>query len=1051
MSFILLSTTTRECAIQTAVDKIASYLPMPNDCKKFGNAPTPSPPPAGEGLKQLSDVEIIAPSPIGGGLGRGWLSYLLNALHSSVSLYSIQTSDHPPHQFELHLFRDTKHFNVVIGAIILGLLISVSVSAKAEQRPIRLSEWLSARGISQDDYSLGLLWLVPGEKSAQAKNRTELLQSINANKGDKDATNRLIDWLARLPITGRVPISIVDADWLSANPKHDPVILENHQLILPKRPQTITLITSKGLRCQLPHVSGGLAKDYLAKCDATAVGRVDWAWLVQPDGVVKRFGIAAWNHQKQDEPAPGAWIWAPYRQDKWAKDVSPKLAAFLATQGVAADSVPNEESKLSSNLVILPKPVVENMDTSLVPIVSANDWGEAGLLQTPSARMRPTGNAAITYSRVDPYSRFNVFLQPFNWLEFGFRYSIMGNVSYGGNYYGNNQTYVDKSMDLKLSLLDESAYLPQVAFGFRDMTGTGMFSGEYVVANKRNGAFDWSLGIGWGYLGNAGGVRNPFSSISHAYSTRVVDVGQGGNFSVKSYFSGSTALFGGMQYQTLWEPVTLKLEFDGNNYQNEPLGNNLPQKSRWNYGAVYRAGDSLNFNLGFERGNTLMLGLTLQTDLPKLATPKLDDPAPIPVSDIRPLHSAIGESTSSDLTKQTGWSIRSIARQGREVLVNVEGAGEVYSKEYMNRANAVLNRDAANDVDFFSYLHRQHDLPIVEHRVDRLAWVQQQTQPLPPGEQRGAVTEQTIESIPVKSAPTQTFYRREPAVFEAEPGLNFIYNLGGPNGFVLYQLAAEERAKLQLNDNTWLQTRADLRLLDNYNNFTYDAPSNLPRVRTYIREYLTTSLVTLPNFQMTHTGKLSENQFYSAYGGYLESMYAGVGGEWLYRSLDSPIALGIDVNRVQQRDFNQYFGMRDYQVDTGHATLYWETGWNDLQANLSAGQYLAGDHGVTVEMTRVFQNGVRFGGWFSRTNLSPQQFGEGSFDKGIYVTIPFDAMLTKSSKTSGSFVWQPLLRDGGAKLQREVQLYDMTKQLSPRALEFKSADLENNIPVPSQK
>ena len=143
--------------------------------------------------------------------------------------------------------------------------------------------------------------------------------------------------------------------------------------------------------------------------------------------------------------------------------------------------------------------------------------------------------------------------------------------------------------------------------------------------------------------------------------------------------------------------------------------------------------------------------------------------------------------------------------------------------------------------------------------------------------------------------------------------------------------------------------------------------------------------------------------------------------------------------------------MRDYKVETGHATLYWDTGWNDVLANLSAGRYLAGDTGVTVEMSRVFQNGVRFGGYFTKTNVSAIQFGEGSFDKAIYVSIPFDAMLTKSTSKIGYFVWKPLIRDGGAKLGREVQLYDMTRLLDGRALQYRPAELDNYIPIPSQR
>ncbi len=59
--------------------------------------------------------------------------------------------------------------------------------------------------------------------------------------------------------------------------------------------------------------------------------------------------------------------------------------------------------------------------------------------------------------------------------------------------------------------------------------------------------------------------------------------------------------------------------------------------------------------------------------------------------------------------------------------------------------------------------------------------------------------------------------------------------------------------------------------------------------------------------------------------------------------------------------------------------------------------------------------------------MSAQQFGEGNFDKGIYVTIPFDAFFTKHTDAEANLLWGPLLRDGGQKLYRKCRLYAITK------------------------
>ena len=72
------------------------------------------------------------------------------------------------------------------------------------------------------------------------------------------------------------------------------------------------------------------------------------------------------------------------------------------------------------------------------------------------------------------------------------------------------------------------------------------------------------------------------------------------------------------------------------------------------------------------------------------------------------------------------------------------------------------------------------------------------------------------------------------------------------------------------------------------------------QVRTFLREYLTTSKLQMANLQLTHVGKLTENQYYNVYGGYLEEMFAGVGAEWMYRRFGSGTAVGVDVNAVQQ-------------------------------------------------------------------------------------------------------------------------------------------------------
>jgi hypothetical protein len=179
-------------------------------------------------------------------------------------------------------------------------------------------------------------------------------------------------------------------------------------------------------------------------------------------------------------------------------------------------------------------------------------------------------------------------------------------------------------------------------------------------------------------------------------------------------------------------------------------------------------------------------------------------------------------------------------------------------------------------------------------------------------------------------------------------------------------------------------------------------------------------------------------------------MFGGVGAEWLYRPFASRSAFGIDVNAVRQRDFQQNFAFRDYRTVTGHATWYWDTGWHDVLARISAGRYLAKDSGVTVDVSRTFRNGVTVGTFATKTNVSAAQFGEGSFDKGVYLSIPFDVMLTRSSGSTGHFVWKPLTR-GSGEARPLGALFGVTRTRDERTLWVEPAPKPNEQQIPADR
>ncbi|WP_298012811.1 YjbH domain-containing protein [uncultured Aquabacterium sp.] len=887
----------------------------------------------------------------------------------------------------------------------------------------RLSAWFERHPSAQPPGDIASwAWHAASERGGQAVLQRELAEVLAPSH------SALAGFVRSLPVTGRVALPLVDGRWLQTNPSADPILREGDTLVRHARPADVAVLLPTGHVCRVAHQPAASWLAYVRACDPSVAPAL--SWLIQPDGQVVT-ADALKRYTAQPVLAPGGWLWVPPGDGAIAPAVSNRLAQFLATQGPADPAYPwtlrDRRIAAEPGLPDAPLPT------------SVNDWGTVGLLQTPTARMEPAGTAGLMFGRVLPYAHLKARLQPFDWLSVSFGYVSASDRLYGAADDEGDRSYVDKSADVKLRLWREAAWRPQVVVGLRDLIGTGLFASEYVVASKAFGNLDLSLGLAWGYLGSRGQFRNPLGLVSSRFDERpVIHSESGGTLNSKGYFRGRTALFGGIQYQLPSHPSwLLKLEYDGNDYRSPTDRGNIQAASPWNVGVVYRARSWLDLTVGFERGNQIMFGFSLHERMNRLDMIKFLDPPRVPV---RPVGVASGQAhsvsdTVAELERQAGAAVKRMHGGDVRWTLVLDGADRGDQRPLVDKVVAVAHRDAPATVQTIRVALEERGVPVAEVAVDRTRWARERTEFLRPSErQTDRVTRPVAAGDPARQ-PGNLYDRDAAGLWQrgrAGLGLNYTQSLGGPDG-LLFSLGAVAQGEYRLRDDLWATGVLQLRLLDNYDKFDYTAPSNLPRVRTFIREYQTDRRVTVPVAQVTHFGEAGQNHFYLAYGGLLESMYAGAGVEYLYRPVGSRWAVGVDVNRVQQREFSQGLGLRDYKVTTGHTTLYWDTGFEDVLLRLSAGRYLAGDVGITVDASRVFANGVRFGAYATKTDVSAAQFGEGSFDKGIYVSIPFDVMLPRTGGGAATITYAPLIRDGGARLSRRFTLYDLTRSRDPRA------------------
>ena len=666
------------------------------------------------------------------------------------------------------------------------------------------------------------------------------------------------------------------------------------------------------------------------------------------------------------------------------------------------------------------------------PAFSQMNHGGVGLIQTPTARFNSEGEFSINYQDSNEYRFWSVSLTLFPWMESTMRYSDIRTKLYSDDPgFSGDQTLKDKGIDVKFRLWQESAYLPQLAVGFRDFGGTGLFESEFIALSKRWQNLDMHLGLGFGYLGTSGNITNPFCKVSEAYCNRSTGYGlNGGQISFNKFFKGPSALYGGLEYQTPWQPLRLKLEYDPNNYLKDKAGV-LLQDSRLNVAAVYRATDNLDLNLNYQRGNTVGFGVSYRTNFDNVDQIKIA-PAPRVVPEQLPVASTKVESTMlyQQLRAEVGFVVINYQLQPNEVIIEGYSTAFRHRDEFLERLGRLLAAELPETVKRYRIRELSDDTVMVETVIDADKFVSFARR-----DEIDATLAQSIQRQEPTPVNTDWQLTTENSGYYQQMDGYWIQSFGNPETFYLYQIGVVPAAGYVFNKNFSVNGALRIPLLTNFDDFTFtvDAiPSTLPRVRTYVREYVEADTVSVENIYLQAKTQLVQDWYGLAYAGLLESMYTGAGAEVLYRPVDSRLAVGIDVNYVAQRDFEDPFAVRDYRVATGHVTAYWNPEmFDDLLVKVSVGRYLAKDKGVTIDIAKRFDSGIVVGAYAAKTNVSAAEYGEGSFTKGFYLNFPFDLFSATPSTGATSLPWVPITRDGGQPLSRPVKLYDLTEVRAP--------------------
>ena len=649
--------------------------------------------------------------------------------------------------------------------------------------------------------------------------------------------------------------------------------------------------------------------------------------------------------------------------------------------------------------------------TQDIPQTISGNFGLPGIIDLPTAKRLPDGELIVTQQLHKSLARTGISFQALPRVGFSFRYT--GHGMDGGEAYGRINH--DRSFDAHLSIWDETKYLPAISIGLRDFIGTGWYSSEYLVGTKSAGNFEVTFGLGFGRLAGKNAYSNPLKNLSQRFESRETNnFGKGGTLGTINWFQGDISNFFGFHYH-LGNKVIISSEYMPDFMSKESQYLNI--KSPWNFGASYRVNNYLNIATQYLHGSQVSVTAQINANPKRPPFKGGKDLAPVPMR-VRPaIVSSIlknNEKTIRKVLAADKFEIHMLEFKGNAVEVDVTNTKFSSTSQAVGRVASTLQRFTTDTINVADISFYKHQLKVATYRVDLEKITKEQFNP-----NESFSDNQSIFPVDVKPISKLTV----PNKFSWGVGPYVTHRLFNPDLPLSAELGLEIQSEYKITPFLNLSGTIRKSALTNLTDNKRRSNSMLPHVHSDWPLYdFAGQDGHIHELTLSYTKNLNRNLYGRLHTGLLEPFFAGIGGELLYKNPQSSFAFGIDVHHVRQRDYNMLLNLLDYEETVGHLSVYYDAG-GMFEVEINAGRYLAGDWGATTTISRKFGTGWEVGGYATLTDVPFETFGEGSFDKAIYVSIPIDWIVSTPGRAKRRLTLRPITRDGGANLASARSLY----------------------------
>lgn len=662
---------------------------------------------------------------------------------------------------------------------------------------------------------------------------------------------------------------------------------------------------------------------------------------------------------------------------------------------------------------------------------STSLFGPLGLNTVPNARHDEAGTIRAFANTADPFIHGGVAVQLTPGLNVGLRQT--GEISS----INDEPLRFYPGIDLKLRLFEEDTYRPEISLGLLSAFGHRRTASEYISLSKRYRNLDFTGGMAWGRLGSAAHMKNPFAIFGNHFDQQR-DLSSEEPNSSEDWFTGEdVGFFAGVEYFTPVKGLSAKADWGADRYIVEKTETDFDPPSPWSVGVNYKPTPWSDFGIGLIGGEKIMGQLSLHNPIlnwpgetKKTSKTGLSHTKPVKMKRIQ---SASLQNIQGS-AQRDGISITAQTKQGAQKSFDLNMKEKIESPYQIGRAaRHALDRSAAEitEITIRPKVYGLEGPYISLNRRDL-------ENALSPS-RRGSSEEIWY------SASFETAREDKSDIYEASTGTSRSFrlffdqdiSLTEEDSGILYRSSAVLSTTQQINKNLIFGSALRLNLTDNLDRINDIRPRALLPVRSNVDEFADNGLG-LDQMYIGWTSTLRPNLYFAATAGYLEEMYGGLGGEILYRPFGKTYAIGAEAYQVFKRDPLQSLnsGLTGDSLLTGFINAYYELPNTQTTIKAQVGRYLAEDIGGTLTLQQNFQNGSRIEAFVTATDQADfDLFGSTThLYSGLKVNLPIGNIPYIPEGSEIRLDTSQFGRDTGQRLEKPIDLYDLTETLSYRHL-----------------